>query len=148
MAIILGILAGIGLPIQTGINTTLRKKSGFSLPCLACVFRRCAGIFSITAHRDRRRRSYSIWKDFKGTFMDLDGRNLRSHFSDGEHSSDFKNRKCADCSSSCFGTNPDGTDCRQLWAFLCRAGKNHCSAYFRSIVCHWRRSDSFNDKRY
>lgn len=26
MAIILGILAGIGLPIQTGINTTLRKK--------------------------------------------------------------------------------------------------------------------------
>lgn len=28
MAIILGILAGIGLPIQTGINTTLRKKVG------------------------------------------------------------------------------------------------------------------------
>ena len=31
MSIILGFLAGVGLPIQTSVNTRLRKKVGYTI---------------------------------------------------------------------------------------------------------------------
>lgn len=60
MSIIFGILAGIGVPIQTSINARLRKKVGSPYRGIACIFCSFIDIFSIVIIDFRTGCTYSI----------------------------------------------------------------------------------------